>query len=288
MNNSTLHRPRRTTGTAPRRECAITSHDGAVLTLDHAGVIRRKGDVRATLAGECAFLCSSGPIVLTGGAGGVLLNALTAEPLHRLPVALTSAAAFPGHAVVGTEAGEAVIFAVDVDQVRAVDTVRAHDTAIADLTVAGGVLIALATDGAIARYDLTTLELFDRITDTGAHACIALPDNRFATVGADLRLWSESEVVAIPAPHPLTCAAVTTDGMVIAAGSATAQVALYDLPTRRWSTVETTAPVTALHYADGSFLAADGTVRHIPAVPADPVEARPGQAALPEPRSDVD
>ncbi|MBM7776079.1 hypothetical protein JOD54_006283 [Actinokineospora baliensis] len=193
---------------------------------------------------------------------GGLVDATTGSAVYRHPSALTSAAAFADRVVLGTGTGEAVVLSADFQHITTFDL---HDSPVADIAVAGGVLFALAADGSATWWDLATRERLGRARRTGALACIALPDNRFATVGEDLRLWSETEVVAIRAPHHLTTAAVTDDGMLIAAGSPTGPLVAYDLPTRQWFTAPITG-IAALHYAPDRFLActADGDVREIP------------------------
>ncbi|GAA2965987.1 hypothetical protein [Actinokineospora diospyrosa] len=240
---------------------AITTFGDTVLTIERPGVVRRDG--ATLLDSTCAFLCSTGPTVVAGGTCGGLFDAITGSAVYRHPSALTSAAAFADNVVLGTSTGEAVLLSADF---LPITTLRLHDAAVVDVAVAGDVLFALSADGAATWWDLATHERLGQVRHAGAIACIALPDNRFATVGADLRLWSESEVVTIRAPHPLAAVAVTDDGMLIAAGSPTGPLAAYDLPTRRWRSAPITG-ITALHYAADRFLACttDGTIREIPA-----------------------
>ncbi|WP_285609810.1 hypothetical protein [Actinokineospora globicatena] len=176
---------------------------------------------------------------------------------------MTGSSTFSGHIALGTSTGEVVVLTAGFQHTATLDL---DGSPLTDVAVAGGVLFALSADGSATWWDVSTGEQLGHKRGVFANACIALPDNRFATVGPELRLWSESEVAVVPTPRPLTTLAVSADGMLIAAGSPTGPLAVYDLPTRQWVTVPIAA-VAALHYATDRFLACttDGRLREVPA-----------------------
>ncbi|WP_143073614.1 WD40 repeat domain-containing protein [Actinokineospora terrae] len=241
---------------------AITTLGDTVLTLERCGTVRRDGVPVSTLDRPSGFLHQVGPTVVAGGRSGTLFDALSGRPLYRHRSALTSAATFADHIAIGTSTGEAVV--LTASSFQPVTTVTPPGSPLIDLAVANGVVLTLTADGSVTWWDMTTGERLGHKHDVHANACIALPDNRFATVGAELRLWSESEATTVQSPHVLATLAVTTDGMFIATGSPTGPLALYDLPTRDWLTTPITG-VAALHRSGNHFIACttDGRLHEI-------------------------
>jgi WD40 repeat protein len=261
---------------------AVTSLDGAVITVGDAGVVRRDGEVLSEPGSLCNFLTRVGPAVVTGGQLGVLFDAATGRAIHQHRSPLNCAAAFTAEdgttcVVVGTYTGEGVVLALRPDggfeQRR---TLRLHENAVKAVSVGGGVIFSVCADTGVSWFDAHTFEEVARVPaghDKIANGCVGLSGGRFASVGRDLRLrlWDgpDAEVVPTPHDHSIKCVSASPDGRLIATGAYDGTLAVYDTVARRWHAVprRTTSGISSLHHDDVGerFLASsyDGSVYEI-------------------------
>jgi WD40 repeat protein len=260
-----------------------TLPNGPIYTVGDAGVVR-VDKVPAGLPGSlCNFLVSVGDRILTGGQLGRVFDADTGEVLHQHRSPLNCATAFVRggvpHVVVGAYTGEGLVFALREDgALDHVATLPLHSNAVKGLSVSDGTIFAVCADASASWFSTTTLQETARVEEAHtriANGCAPLPGGRFASVSRDrlLRLWDADQAVAVPTPHDhsIKCVAASFDGSLVATGSYTGMIAVYDTRTGTWPHVSkpTTAGISCLHYAPESnrFLAAsyDGSVYPIPA-----------------------
>lgn len=262
---------------------AVSTLDGAVITVGDAGIVYRDGVVLCVLGSLCNFLTRVGPTAVTGGQLGVLFDAATGRQLYQHRSPLNCAAQFTGlHGttcvVVGAYTGEGVVLELQSDgtlEHRA--TLRLHDNAVKGLAVSGNSIFSVCADTSAAWFDTSTLLEVGRVSsahDKIANGCVALPGGRFASVSRDLtlRLWKDSTVHTVPTPHDhsIKCVSASTDGRLIATGSYNGVLAVYDLVDRHWRILprQTTSGISSLHYDDARqmFLASsyDGAVYETP------------------------
>ena len=265
---------------------AVSTVDGAVITVGDAGVVRRDGEPLSTPGSLCNFLSPVGPIMVTGGQLGMLFDALTGRELYQHPSPLNCAASFTAAdgatcVVVGAYTGEGVVLECRPDGTLAHrETLRLHENAVKGVAVAGGVIFSVCADTGAAWFDTATLREIGRLDnahDRIANGCAGLPDGRFASVSRDLtlRFWDggrtdPGEVMLTPHDHSIKCVSASTDGRLIATGSYSGMLAVRDLTRRRWHVVarRTTSGISSLCFDETGrrFLASsyDGNVYDIP------------------------
>ncbi|PPS69364.1 MULTISPECIES: WD40 repeat domain-containing protein [Streptomyces] len=257
--------------------------DGRRYTVGDAGVVHVDGAPVAAMGSLCNFLVQVGGRVLTGGQLGRVFDADTGEVLYQHRSPLNCAAAFERdgvpHVVVGAYTGEGLVFAVSPGgALRHVTTLSLHANAVKGVACSGDTIFAVCADSAAGWFSTRTLEETARVESAHsriANGCAALPDGRFASISRDrvLRLWDGQGATAVPTPHDhsVKSVAASADGALVATGSYSGLIAVYDTRTGSWPVVTrpTTAGISCVYYAqDGDrFLAAsyDGSVYETPA-----------------------
>jgi WD40 repeat protein len=255
----------------------IAADDGTVWTTGDAGLVWADGERYADTGSLCNFLVEAGDRIIAGGQLGQVFDARDGRVLHQHRSPLNCGAAFTRdgvpHVVVGAYTGEGLVFAVRDGEVEHVATLALHTNAVKGVAVSGDTLFAVCADTSVSWFSLDTLTETGRADDAHAmivNGCAALPDGGFASVSRDLtlRLWTghRSSVVPTPHDHSVKCVAASADGRLVATGSYSGTVAVYDTATGTWPHVvrPTTAGISSLHYDTGRdrFLASsyDGQV----------------------------
>lgn len=265
---------------------AVCAHDGGVFTVGDAGIVARDGAGHAPMGSLCNFLTPVGPLVVTGGQLGRLMDAATGRLLHQHKSPLNCGVRFVRdgveHLLVGAYTGEGLVFRLDPDGgLRHVTDVRLHDNAVKGVAVCGDLLFSVCADTGAAWHDAATLAPVHRIAhahDRIANGCVGLAGGRFASVGRDLklRLWEPdftSRVIDTTHPNSIKCVAADPEGRLIATGSYHGHVKIYDRTAGRWTAEErpTMFGISSLCHdpGRGRFLAAsyDGSVYEISGKP---------------------
>ncbi len=268
---------------------AVTTLDGAVLTIGDAGVVYRDGTPLSTPGSLCNFLSPVGSTVVTGGQLGIVFDAVTGLALYQHRSPLNCAAEFTAAdgstcVVVGTYTGEGIVLARRPDGTFEHRTsLPLHANAVKGVAVAGGLIFAVCADTGVSWFDTDSLAEVGRLDaahDRIANGCAALPDGRFVSVSRDrsLRIWSGLKATEVPSPHnhSIKCVAASADGTVVATGAYNGDIALYSVTGQRWHVEpqRTASGVSSLHFdaVGNRFLASsyDGSVYEVEAlVPAD-------------------
>ncbi|MEW2287346.1 WD40 repeat domain-containing protein [Streptomyces sp. NPDC047841] len=240
----------------------LTAADATEWTTGDAGVVWVDGRQQASTGSLCNFLVEVGDRILTGGQLGQIFDARDGRVLHQHRSPLNCAAAFTRdgvpHVVVGTYTGEGLVFSAGAGRdIEHVATLPLHTNAVKGVAVSGDTLFAVCADTSVSWFSLRTLTETGRAD--GAHTkivngCAGLPDGRFASVSRDLtlRIWDGPTSRAVPTPHDhsVKCVAASPDGRLVATGSYSGSVAVYDTATGTWPLVArpTTAGISSLHY----------------------------------------
>lgn len=257
---------------------AVAVHEGRLLTIGDAGILRIDGQPSTELGSLCNFLTPVGPRVFTGGQMGSVMDALTGEVLYQHRSPLNCGAAFERsgsmHVVIGAYTGEGLVFAVSPDgRVAHVATLSLHANAVKAVAVSGGKIFSVCADTGASWFsaiDFSEISRAQEAHDRIANGCASLPDGRFVSVSRDhkLRLWdgTRATTIATPHDHSIKCAAASDDGRYIASGSYFGVVAVYEVDSSEWTQVTrpTAAGISSLFFdkTRGCFLAGsyDGQV----------------------------
>jgi toxoflavin biosynthesis protein ToxC len=257
--------------------------DGRTYTVGDAGIVAVDERPTADVGSLCNFLVAAGGRMLTGGQLGRVLDADTGELVHQHRSPLNCGVAFERdgvpHVLIGAYTGEGLVFAVDRDRgVRHVATLPLAGNAIKGVAVSDGILFAVSADTSASWFSVETLTELRRLEDAHtriANGCAGLPGGRFASISRDLklRIWEGGSAETVPTPHDhsIKCVSARPDGALIATGSYSGSVALYDPRTGQWPLVTrpTTSGISSLCYdpVGDSFLASsyDGNVYRVPA-----------------------
>jgi toxoflavin biosynthesis protein ToxC len=250
---------------------AVIAHEGALLTVGDAGIVRRDGEVVAETGSLCNFLVAVGGRVLTGGQTGAIFDAETGAVVHTHHSPLNCAAVIERegveHVVVGAYTGEGVVLRVGPEGPVHLGDATLHDGAIKGIAADGGQVFSVCADQSVAWHHADTLDELHRVQtahDRIVNACVALDAGGFASVGRDLalRLWDDRyDSRARPAPlrHSLKCLAASADRRLVATGTYDGHVAVFDRALDAWSTPvrASAAGISAITWDDaqGAFVA---------------------------------
>lgn len=260
---------------------AVAVVNGQRLTIGDGGILWIDGKQTTELGSLCNFLTPIGKRVLTGGQMGKVMDALNGELLYQHRSPLNCGAAFERngvpHVVVGTYTGEGLVFACpEQGPVELVASLPLHANAVKAVAVSDGQIFSVCADTGASWFSIDSLQESGRLDAAHfriANGCAALPGARFVSVSRDhkLRIWQgrQAQVIDTPHTHSIKCVATSDDGRMIASGSYFGMVALYDVVTASWATVQrpTTAGISSLCFdaAQQCFLAGsyDGQVYEI-------------------------
>lgn len=261
---------------------AVCLYDDKVYTVGDAGIVCGSGEEIARVGSLCNFLVPFGPLIVTGGQLGKVIDALTGQVLYQHKSPLNCGAAFYSgdreRIIIGSYTGEGLVFELDGDgSLRHVQDISLHDNAVKGVAASGPYIFSVCADASVAWHDTQTLDRVDyrpRAHDRIANGCASLGEGRFASVGRDLklRIWSADRTCrTVPTSHPnsIKCVAATSSGAIIATGSYHGHVKLYDCERDEWTTDArpTTAGISSLSHdsARDVFLASsyDGAVYEI-------------------------
>jgi WD40 repeat protein len=257
---------------------AITRHQGDTYTVGDAGTVRRNGVPSAQLGSLCNFLIGVGERLYSGGQMGRIFDANTGKVLYEHYSPLNCAVLVPRQArqqlAVGTYTGEVLVFDVTADgRINLLQTMKVYDNAVKGLVVAGDTLFSVCASTDIAWHDCESLILRRKVRrahERIANACCSAGEGAFASVSRDrtLRIWGKQADEVYPSPHfnSVKCVCASADGRTLLTGSYGGTLAMFDLPSRRWTRFlrPTTSGISCITYdaAAGQYLAAayDGAV----------------------------
>ena len=257
---------------------AVLSVDRHIYTVGDAGVVRADGAPVAQMGSLCNFLVDVDGRLLTGGQLGRLFDARTGEVLYEHHSPLNCGVAFTRwgtpHVAVGTYTGEVLIFdGWQTGAPQRMASLAVYENAVKGLSCSGGLLFSVCASTEISWHDVDDWSLVKRVPrahDKIANACCAIDDGRFASVARDrtLRIWHTdvSETYESPHANSVKCLGVNADRTRLLTGSYGGTVAMFDVPSRRWVSLErpTTAGISSITWDDRhqQFLAAsyDGAV----------------------------
>lgn len=234
---------------------SVLPYGGGLLTVGDAGIVMRNGVEQSVPGSLCNFLVPLGDLVLTGGQIGQVFDALSGKAVYQHRSPLNCGATFQRagvlHAIIGSYTGEGLVFRQDGSGSAAfVGAIPLHQNAIKGVAVSDGVIFSVCADTAAAWHSVEDFRMLHRIEhahDRIANGCAALGNGMFASVSRDLnlRLWQNYEAQRIPTPHThsIKCVTVSMDRTTIAAGSYDGHVALYHVPSGRFTSM--TRPTTA-------------------------------------------
>lgn len=264
----------------PVVRAALQAREG-VYTVGDAGVVRLNGRLFTRLPSPCDFLVAWDGRVYAGGPSGELFEARTGERVFAAGVALRCAAVVTRRGasalVVGTAAGEGLVFERVGAEVRFVAQVRLHPAAVTGLAGDGEALFSVCADGGAAWHDvdaLAPLRAQSWAHDQAARGAASLGGGAFVSVSRDLslRVWrADGTVERVRTPHAraVECVAVCAETRRVATASDDGRVAVWSLDEGRWIHQDrpTSAGVTSLARGQraGEFLAssADGSVYRV-------------------------
>lgn len=225
---------------------ALVFHQGAQFTIGDAGVLARDDVPVRDLRSSCRFLLPVGTGILTGGHSGAVIEALSGAPICRYRSPLTSGATFLRdgalHAVIGTDAGDALVLRPGADgRFAPAATLPLHSGCILGLAADAEHLFSVCADGSVRLTRIADFRIAWERSQAPASTVIGCATWAQGFVGVtrdrSLKLWRSDgteEVYRVPLPRPITCVAVCPDSGIVAAGSHAGQVAFFDLAARSW------------------------------------------------------
>jgi WD40 repeat protein len=225
---------------------AVRVAGGAVYSIGDAGVVFRDGVPTVRIGSLCNFIGVAGTAIVTGGQSGTLFNARTGEPIHSHSSPLNCSTAFDRsgqrHLVVGTYTGEGLVFKEAGGSLSYVATIAMHDNAVKGVAANAGHLFSVCATGAARLFSIDTLECVGSYPNAHrkiSNGAAVLPNGAFASVSRDLalRIWRGEtwEEIATPHTHSVKCVAASPgQGSLIATGSYSGEVALFDWRRRQW------------------------------------------------------
>jgi hypothetical protein len=257
---------------------AVLAFGGCRITTGDAGRVHRAGRIQSTPGSLCNFLTQWDGGVVTGGQSGELFDAMTGEVLHRHRSPLNCAVEIrreeEPQLIVGTYTGEGLVFARRAGATVYVREVELHANAVKGIACNGPRIFSVDATGAAAFHRTNDLGLEQRIPK--AHLRISngadsLPDGRFVSVSRDrkLRIWDGAMPTVIETPHTHSIKCIRAGRRLVATGSYSGMVCLYDVDERAWVHHErpTCAGISSLARAEepDMFLASsyDGKVYEI-------------------------
>lgn len=264
----------------PAVTAALQAREG-VYTVGDAGVVRLNGRLFTRLPCPCAFLVGWDGRVYAGGQTGELFDARTGERVFAAGSPLTCAAVAVRRGasalVVGTAAGEGVVFERVGAEVRLAAQVRLHARAVRSLAGDGATLFSVSADGDAAWHDLEALAPVRTLAgahDKPATGAACLGPGAFASVSLDLslRVWhadGSAERIRTPHAHPVTCVAACPETRRVATASDDGRIAVWSVDEGRWIHHDrpTSSGIASLARGAraGEFLAAshDGSVYRV-------------------------
>jgi WD40 repeat protein len=257
---------------------AVLAFGGSRITTGDAGVVHRSGAVQSRPGSLCNFLTTWGDGVVTGGQTGQLFDALTGEVLHQHRSPLNCAVEIrrggESMLIVGAYTGEGLVFAQRSNGVELVDIVQLHANAVKGIACNGARIFSVDATGAAALHrtaDLTLERLLQRAHMRISNGADSLPDGRFVSVSRDrkLRIWNGDAPTVIDTPHTHSIKCIRAGRRLVATGSYSGVVCLYDVDAGAWVHQErpTCAGISSLARGDvpDTFLASsyDGNVYEI-------------------------
>jgi WD40 repeat protein len=260
---------------------AIVVYQGSTYTVGDAGIVLKDGRQHSQLGSLCNFLLPAGGRLLAGGQLGQVYDADTGRVLYEHHSPLNCGTQFLRNGrpqlAIGTYTGEVVIFDMPAGDAIAVDRVlKVYDNAVKGLVAADDKLFSVCASTDIAWHacsDLTLIRRISRAHERIANACCFAVDGLFASVARDrtLRLWRNGDQEVYPSPHvnSVKCICASADGKTLLTGSFGGTVAVFDVPSRRWTKFlrPSTSGISSIAYdpANGQFLAAsyDGEIHVI-------------------------
>lgn len=229
---------------------AVTVLGQRRLWVGDDGRVKDESGVVAEMRSLCNFLTPVADRVITGGQLGIIFDALSGEVIYQHRSPLNCGVAFNlGErrlVAVGAYTGEAIILELRNEQLRHCDTVTLTSNAIKGLAYSDGQLFAVSAEAAATWFDVERWKVrlaAPHAHDKIANGCAALPGGRFLSVSRDLQLREFApdggvQVIATPLSHSIKCIAASADGRLAALGSYDGTVALYDLVSAQWLSVE--------------------------------------------------
>ncbi len=227
---------------------AVRMVNGAIYTVGDAGVVFEDGKPISRPGSLCNFIGFLGSTIVTGGQAGIVFNARTGEPVYQHRSPLNCSAAFTRndrrYLVIGAYTGEGLVFEEIGESLRLVHTIHMHENAIKGIACNDTSIFSVCADGSAAFHSIETLNVTRSIPNAHrkiSNGAAALPDGRFASVSRDLslRIWTHEmvEEFASPHGHSIKCIAVCSQTGVIATGSYSGCVELFDPRKSRWVSI---------------------------------------------------
>lgn len=261
---------------------ALTIHQNAVYSIGDAGDAFRNGERVGRFGSVCNFLTPWSDQLLSGGQLGHIYEVLSNTVLHshRSPVNCAATFTKDGQewAIVGAYTGEGLLFRRKSQRgaIEYVASIHLHTNAVKGIATSSDTIFSVCATGAAAFHRISDFQLathVEKAHDRIANCCTSLGTLGFASAGRDLtlRIWRDGRRTVIATPHvnSIKCVCATPDGRVIATGSYTGSIALYDLQTARWLRQVRPTPtgISALCYdtCSARFLASsyDGQIHAI-------------------------
>jgi len=257
---------------------AVLAFDGSRITTGDSGIVHRRDAIQSRPGSLCNFLARWGDGVVTGGQTGQLFDALSGEPLHQHRSPLNCAVEIRRggelQLIVGTYTGEGLVFARRSGVVALVAAVQLHANAVKGIACNREHIFSVDATGAAALHrtdDLTLERLLQRAHLRISNGADSLPDGRFVSISRDrkLRIWNGDTPTVIDTPHTHSIKCIRAGRRLVATGSYSGMVCLYDVDANAWVHEErpTCAGISSLSVGDtpDTFLASsyDGNVYEI-------------------------
>lgn len=227
---------------------------GDTFAIGDAGVLLKNGNPVKKFASLCNFLIQHNGILLTGGHSGEVFNALTGEAIfqHSSPLNCATTTVFNSaiYTLIGAYDGSVIVFrSNNHGEPTFFKTTRLHGNAIKGISANKDMVCTVSANREIIR--IPKLDLLNEKVQTEAlplighnkiaNGCCAISENSFASISRDLklRIWPEksdtSIVIQTPHSHSIKCLAADIKNNLIATGSYSGQIAVFNFKTKKWT-----------------------------------------------------
>jgi len=150
------------------------------------------------------------------------------------------------YVAIGTYTGEVLVFEEsETGSFALVKQIKIYENAIKGLSFCNGILFSVCANTDISWHrvsDWVLVKEIDHAHDKITNDCCAIDDSHFATVSRDrtLRIWSDHSCAIYPTPHPnsVKCISISNDCHTLLTGCYGGTLAMFDLPSRRWTQIE--------------------------------------------------
>jgi WD40 repeat protein len=251
---------------------SVTLHKNSIYSIGDSGDLHCDGKSVKELGSLCNFLVSTGTNIITGGQIGTVFDAIRGIILYQHRSPLNCGAVFKQEGqtkiIIGSYTGEALVFKEDEDgQIVFEQQIAIHHNAIKGIACSKDRIFSVDSNGSTAIHTINNFNLIQHLHKSHhkiANGCAHVETDSascFVSVSRDLKLrvWNGNSVTVVDSPHQRSIKCVASNSLegLIATGSYSGEIGIYDLKLGNWHSMHrpTTSGISSIVSTPTEFVA---------------------------------